>query len=89
MRGVVGDLLRQSMQSLAYVMGKNPKNQAEQNKFQDEFHRMKGYPKPLIRWTPVQGFNPAGGYNEKTTKQKPQIRVANTKKRSLMKAART
>tara|TARA_B100001939_G_scaffold24528_1_gene19903 strand:- start:479 stop:733 length:255 start_codon:yes stop_codon:yes gene_type:complete len=82
-------LFFQSAESLAYAMGKNPKNQAEQNKFQDEYHRMKGYPKPLLRWTPVHGFNPAGGYNEKATKQKPQIRVANTKKRSLMKAART
>ena len=81
-------LFFQSAESLAYAMGKNPKNQAEQNKFQDEYHRMKGYPKPLLRWTPVYGFNPAGGYVEKNTKvqtKTPSRSNIRVKRRSLMK----
>tara|TARA_R100001129_G_scaffold179345_1_gene156090 strand:+ start:386 stop:661 length:276 start_codon:yes stop_codon:yes gene_type:complete len=90
MKGVVGVLMRQSMESLRYVMGKNPKSQAEQNKLQDEYHRMKGYPKPLMRFSPVQGFNPAGGYNEK--KRVTQVKSTNRsnlkiKRRSLMNRA--
>jgi len=84
------NLIRQSMESLAYVIGKKPKNQAEQNKLQDEYHRMKGYPKPLVRWIPVQGFNPAGGYNQK--KRVTQAKSTNrsnlrVKRRSLMNRA--
>ena len=75
MRGVVGVLMRQSMESLRYVMGKNPKSQAEQNKFQDEYHKSKGYPKPLMRFSPVQGFDPSGGYVEK--KRKAQVKIFN------------
>jgi hypothetical protein len=90
MRGVVGVLMRQSMESLRYVMGKNPKSQAEQNKFQDEYHKSKGYPKPLMRFSPVQGFDPSGGYVEK--KRKAQVKPTGraklkVKRRSLMNRA--
>lgn len=51
---------------------------------------MKGYPKPLMRFSPVQGFNPAGGYNEK--RRVTQVKSTNrsnlkVKRRSLMNRA--